>query len=61
MTGKGHGPERDVRRLLSERPAIAGIAVSGMPVGSRRMEMGERCHPITGVARDGRAATLATY
>jgi hypothetical protein len=36
---EGHVPAADVRRLLKERPAVAGIAVPGMPVGSPGMEV----------------------
>lgn len=36
---EGHVPASDVRRLLAERPAIAGIAVGGMPVGSPGMQV----------------------
>jgi hypothetical protein len=35
---EGHVPAADVHRLLKEKPAIAGIAVGGMPVGSPGME-----------------------
>lgn len=35
---EGHVPASDIRRLLSERPAIAGLAVPGMPLGSPGME-----------------------
>ena len=35
---EGHVPAAVVRRLLRERPKIAGIAVSGMPAGSPGME-----------------------
>ena len=35
---EGHVPASDVRRLLATRPAVAGIAVPGMPVGSPGME-----------------------
>jgi len=60
---EGHVPARDIRRLLAERPAIAGIAVPGMPAGSPGMEMGGRRDPFTVVAftRDGRASAFATY
>ena len=37
---EGHVPAELVRRLLTERPRIAGIAVPGMPVGSPGMEVG---------------------
>jgi hypothetical protein len=35
---EGHVPPADVHRLLKEKPAIAGIAVGGMPIGSPGME-----------------------
>jgi hypothetical protein len=35
---EGHVPASDVRRLLAEHPAVAGLAVPGMPVGSPGME-----------------------
>ena len=34
----GHVPAADIRRLLAERPDIAGIATPGMPMGSPGME-----------------------
>jgi hypothetical protein len=37
---EGHVPAADIRRLLRERPAAAGIAVPGMPMGSPGMEHG---------------------
>ena len=36
---EGHVPVADIRRLLKERPAVLGIAVPGMPVGSPGMEV----------------------
>jgi hypothetical protein len=36
---EGHVPADDIRRLLAERPQVAGIAVPGMPIGSPGMEM----------------------
>ena len=36
---EGHVPAEDVRRLLNERPDIAGIGVPGMPIGSPGMEV----------------------
>lgn len=36
---EGHVPASDIRRLLAERPAITGLAVPGMPVGSPGMEI----------------------
>jgi hypothetical protein len=36
---EGHVPASAIRRLLSERPQAAGLAVPGMPVGSPGMEV----------------------
>jgi hypothetical protein len=35
---EGHVPAADVQRMLKEKPAIAGIAVGGMPIGSPGMD-----------------------
>lgn len=37
---EGHVPADDIKRLLSERPDITGLAVPGMPHGSPGMETG---------------------
>lgn len=39
---EGHVPAADVWRLLRERPAVKGLAVPGMVVGSPGMEQGPR-------------------
>jgi len=39
---EGHVPATDIRRLLAERPDIAGLSVPQMPLGTPGMEMGER-------------------
>jgi hypothetical protein len=36
---EGHVPAADVQRLLKQRPAVAGLAVPGMPIGSPGMEV----------------------
>jgi hypothetical protein len=36
---EGHVPAADVQRLLKERPAVTGLAVPGMPIGSPGMEV----------------------
>jgi hypothetical protein len=36
---EGHVPAEDIRRLLAERPDVAGLAVPGMPIGSPGMEV----------------------
>ncbi len=55
----GHVPVNAVRKLLSERPEIAGIALPGMPLGSPGMG-GEKTGPfeIYAVTKDGKAPTL---
>lgn len=37
---EGHVPAADIRRLLRDAPAVAGLAVPGMPTGSPGMEGG---------------------
>jgi len=37
---EGHVPANDIKRLLKERPAVQGLAVPGMPIGSPGMEQG---------------------
>jgi len=49
---EGHVPVADIRRLLEERPGIAGLAVPGMPVGSPGMDYGDRVEPYNVIAFD---------
>jgi hypothetical protein len=44
---EGHVPAADIKRLLAERPNVAGIAVPGMPVGTPGMEDGDRRDSFT--------------
>jgi len=37
---EGHVPKEDILRMLEERPAIKGLSVPGMPIGSPGMEQG---------------------
>lgn len=55
---EGHVPVESIRRMLRERPAIAGIAVAGMVTGSPGMEMGNQHPPydVTSFTRDGHTA-----
>ena len=59
---EGHVPADVIRRLLAERPQVAGIAVPGMPAGSPGMEMGSRKDPydIIAFARDGKVSVYET-
>ena len=55
----GHVPVSVIRKLLSERPAIAGITIPGMPGGSPGMT-GQKSGPFTiyAVTKDGAAPTV---
>lgn len=59
---EGHVPADVVRRLLAERPAITGIAVPGMPMGSPGME-GFRKDPYDVIAyrRDGTTQVYTSH
>lgn len=50
----GHVPVKTIRKLLDEKPAIAGITLPGMPSGTPGMS-GEKAGPLTiyAVRRDG--------
>lgn len=55
---EGHVPAADMRRLLKERPSIAGLAVPGMPTGSPGMEVaGARVQPYDVIAFDKQGNT----
>ena len=61
---EGHVPVAEVERLLTERPDIAGLAVSGMPVGSPGMEVeGAAPQPYHVIAFDqaGNTEVFASY
>lgn len=44
---EGHVPANDIKRLLQEKPNVAGISVPQMPVGTPGMEAGDRRDPFT--------------
>src|SRR5262245_25829062 len=60
---EGHVPVDLIDRLLRERPAIAGIAVPGMPIGSPGMEVpghaAER-YQVMAFDRAGRTSVYAS-
>jgi hypothetical protein len=55
----GHVPVKVIRKLLSERPPIAGMTLPGMPAGSPGMT-GEKDGPFTvyAVTKDGAPPTV---
>jgi hypothetical protein len=63
-TVEGHVPVDAVQKLLKDKPAIAGIAVGGMPLGSPGMEMPDgRVQPFNVVSfgKDGATRVFASY
>ncbi len=49
---EGHVPASSIKRLLREKPAVAGLAVPGMPAGSPGMEVPGRKDPYDVVSFD---------
>jgi hypothetical protein len=61
---EGHVPAEIVTRLLAERPAIRGLAVPGMPIGSPGMEtpgMAPEPFRVIAFAGDGRMSVFADF
>ena len=61
---EGHVPERDVKRLLKERPDAIGLTVPDMPYGSPGMgEAGDDADPydVLLVKRDGTTEVYQSY
>lgn len=59
---EGHVPAEDVKRLLAERPDVAGLAVPKMPMGSPGMEgpKPER-YSVLAVKKDGTTEVFAQH
>lgn len=59
---EGHVPAQDIKRLLAEKPAVAGLAVPGMPLGSPGME-GPRKDPykVYTFSEDGNIDVYASH
>lgn len=49
---EGHVPADDIRHLLKTQPAVAGLSVPQMPVGTPGMEMGARKDAFNVIAFD---------
>lgn len=61
---EGHVPASDVKRLLTERPDVAGIAVPGMPIGSPGMEVEGRAaqkYDVIAYTKDGQTSVFASH
>ena len=61
---EGHVPAADIRKLLREKPKVAGIGVPGMPMGSPGMEMpgmpADKYDVMT-FAKDGKQRVFASH
>jgi hypothetical protein len=60
---EGHVPAEDIKRLLAEKPKVAGLAVGGMPIGSPGMEVGNRkeAYDVVAFNRDGTTRVFAKH
>jgi hypothetical protein len=60
---EGHVPAEDIKRLLAEKPKVAGLAVGGMPIGSPGMEVGNRkvAYDVIAFNRDGTTRVFAKH
>jgi hypothetical protein len=61
---EGHVPAADIRRLLTEKPKVAGIGVPGMPLGSPGMEipdMPPEKYDVMTFAKDGKQRVFASH
>ena len=60
---EGHVPAEDIKRLLAEKPKVAGLAVGGMPIGSPGMEVGNRkeAYAVVAFNRDGTTRVFAKH
>lgn len=62
-TIEGHVPASEIKRLLKERPAVVGLAVPGMPLGSPGMEVsGMKAQPydVLSFDKQGKTQVFAT-
>lgn len=60
---EGHVPEKDIARLLRERPDAMGLSVPGMPVGSPGMEYEDQldAYDVILFRKDGTTEIFASY
>lgn len=59
---EGHVPAADLKRLLKERPAVKGLAVPGMPMGSPGMEGAyKEPYKVLTFDDDGRTTVYASH
>ncbi len=57
---EGHVPVNDIKRLLAERPAVTGLAVPGMPMGSPGMGGKKVRYPVFTFDKSGKTTVFST-
>jgi hypothetical protein len=61
-TVEGHVPAADIKRMLNEKPAIAGLSAPGMPQGSPGMEQGTKePYDVIAFKKDGTSTVYAKH
>ena len=61
-TVEGHVPADDIKRMLKEKPAIAGLSAPGMPQGSPGMEQGvKEPYDVIAFKKDGTSTVFARH
>ena len=59
---EGHVPADDIKRMLKEKPAIAGLSAPGMPQGSPGMEQGTKePYDVIAFKKDGTSTVYAKH
>ncbi len=59
---EGHVPAVDIKRLLKERPNVAGLTVPGMPMGSPGMEGSRQdSYDVLTFSRKGETTVFSRY
>lgn len=59
---EGHVPANDIRRLLSERPDVAGLSAPGMPMMSPGMgSLEPKGYDVLAFQKDGRSRVFSSY
>ena len=60
---EGHVPASAIKRLLREKPAVAGLSVPGMPLGSPGMEVpGKKdAYDVVSFDKSGRSAVFESH
>src|SRR6187455_553355 len=59
---EGHVPADDIKRMLKEKPVIAGLSAPGMPQGSPGMEQGSKePYDVVAFTKDGKTTVYAKH